>query len=301
MNTINFTTKDHLIHDLKAPIQRLQSLSQQSSLPISDSLRQCTQYLEDIVKTYFGVSFKNHNHSIRNLIGHKVNLFEKVEFTTQYKASIDHINFLNIDSFKLNRILYNIINNSYEALTKTQVAVPQITIKTHNTNKDFYITISDNGCGFPPHILNGIAKNSSHESRGIGLHAVHTILNESAGQMSLSNDRNGAHVTLRIPLIFKNFSEVAIFDDDILTSRYMEKELKKSRLKVLTNPNVKDVSHKTLIFMDVNLGQECGIEKAKDIKKMKKTDIFLVTNHTHKDLEKLSFISGVINKSDFSL
>lgn len=300
MNTLNFTTKDHLIHDLKAPLQRIQALSSQGDQKISIKIKKCTQYLEEIINSYMGVQTISSPSSIKSIISNKTELYPNIKFNIDFNSKIDQLEMLTIDAFSLNRILYNLLQNSYESLMKSNHRLAEITIETKNTNKDFFITISDNGRGFPPHILNGLKSHQSHEGRGIGLSAVKKILKDSAGEITLSNERPGAKAILRIPLIFKGASEIVLYEDDPCIYKYVESEFKKINTSININPT-KAPKEGAFILMDIKLNNQCGLKLAKSLKEKVNCVIFLYTSYDSSNLKTLDFIDGLLPKEAVSL
>lgn len=280
-NNTEFNQLDHIVHDLKAPLQIIKKM--QESLKFDqetkDQLSSCTGYLESLISKYFSIennSLTAHD-SIKKTIQSKYELFKDIQFTDTHRANIDLFQYLTIDQLDFNRLLFNLISNSAEAFVKSKTNNPKIKIQTSNNENYFILTMSDNGCGFPPNILNGL--NSLHRSkgRGIGLSSVTTILQDSEGDMTLKNTPNGASVILRFPLIFKKASEVILYEDEALFSNYWQKNLADNNIKLIVNP--KRLPRKdALVFMDINLDRECGIEKSQQIKSQVHCNILYATN-----------------------
>ena len=296
---------DHIVHDLKAPLQIIKKMQEslQFDQDTKDQLSSCTGYLESLISKYFSVESNNTlaHDSIKKTIQSKYELFKEISFTEKHRANIDLFQYLTIDQLDFNRLLFNLISNSAEAFKNSQTKNPQIKIQTSNNENYFFLTMSDNGCGFPPNILNGL--NSLHRSkgRGIGLSSVTTILQESEGDMTLKNTPNGAKVILRFPLIFKKASEVILYEDEVLFSNYWKKNLADNNINLIVNPK-RHPKEDALIFMDINLDQECGIKKAQKIKSEIRCNILYATNlpnHDSSDIEIVSKDPPFSAKSSF--
>jgi two-component sensor histidine kinase len=297
--TPNLNQLDHIVHDLKAPLQIIKKMQEslQFDQDTKDQLSSCTGYLESLISKYFSAKTTNitSHDSIKKTIQSKYELFKEINFTEKHRANIDLFQYLTIDQLDFNRLLFNLISNSSEAFKKSQTKNPQIKIQTSNNENYFILTMSDNGCGFPPNILNGL--NSLHRSkgRGIGLSSVTTILKETEGDMTLKNNPNGATVILRFPLIFKKASEVILYEDESLFSSYWKNNLAENNINLIINPT-RAPQKDSLIFMDINLGDECGIKKAKELKGNTECNVFFTTNHSRDKVLQFTCDIPVTNK-----
>lgn len=303
MNTIanqNTNLNDHLVHDLRTPIAMLATLGSGQNLPqdIKDSLASCTQYLEGIVSRYFGLPTKSQSkNSITNILVDKMELFEReaVTFNTALEAKIDDLSLLNIDALDFNRLLFNLIGNAINEFKINEISNPQITIKSFNDEKYFYLSLSDNGCGFPPELLDGSVNLPTARGLGIGLNCVKQIIEESGGEFKLSNSSNGgAHVLLQIPLVSGN-STIVLYEDEPLFINLWKKYYQDSSINLVINPELPPCEE-ALIFIDVNLKEKSGLQIAEELHSKGHKNLFLTTSYEPEQFENVSFIRGVIGK-----
>ena len=284
---LNANTNDHLIHDLRTPIAILSSLGGAGTghnLPkdIQDSLASCTQYLEGIVSRYFGLPAKaQSSNSICNILFEKMALFEReeVNFKTCFQSRVDDLALLNIDSLNFNRLLFNLIGNAIGEVKANNITNPEITITSYNNEQYFYLSLSDNGCGFPPQLLDGSSDLPSARGLGIGLNCVKTIIQESGGEIKFSNATNGgAEILLQIPLASTTSKTVVLYEDEPLVNP--------------EHPPKEDA----LVFIDVNLKEKSGLDIAKQLHLKGFKNLFLTTSYEPEQFSNVSFIKGVIGK-----
>ena len=301
---LNANTNDHLIHDLRTPIAILSSLGGAGTghnLPkdIQDSLASCTQYLEGIVSRYFGLPAKAHSsNSICNILFEKMALFEReeVNFKTCFQSRVDDLALLNIDSLNFNRLLFNLIGNAIGEFKANNIINPEITITSYNNEQYFYLSLSDNGCGFPPQLLDGSSDLPSARGLGIGLNCVKTIIQESGGEIKFSNATNGgAEILLQIPLASTTSKTVVLYEDEPLFIELWKNTYKDSELELIVNPE-HPPKEDALVFIDVNLKEKSGLDIAKQLHLKGFKNLFLTTSYEPEQFSNVSFIKGVIGK-----
>lgn len=299
-NQVSFN--GHLLHDLRTPIQMLNTLGNSQNLPqdIREHLSTCTQYLEGIVSRCFGLEDKaQDSNSINKVIHQKTELFarENIQFHMALHAHVDELSFLAVNALDFNRILFNIIGNSIKEFQVNAIETPLITIESHNCEKYFYLSLSDNGCGFPPELLDGSTNLPTPRGLGIGLSCVKKILQESGGELLLKNSPfGGAEVHLQIPLVSYGKKDVVLFEDEPLFIRQWENTFKNSLVSLKVNPQelpAKDA----LIFVDVQLKDQSGLDIAQKLFALGYTNIFLTTSYAPEDFSNVSYIKGVIGKN----
>ena len=301
---LNANTNDHLIHDLRTPIAILSSLGGAGTghnLPkdIQDSLASCTQYLEGIVSRYFGLPGKaQSSNSICNILFEKMALFEReeVNFKTCFQSRVDDLALLNIDSLNFNRLLFNLIGNAIGEFKANNIINPEITITSYNNEQYFYLSLSDNGCGFPPELLDGSSNPPSARGLGLGLNCIKQIIQESGGEFKLSNrPEGGADVLLQIPLVSNLGKTVVLYEDEPLFINLWKQTYRNSGMKLVINP--KNPPEKdALIFIDVNLKEKSGLQIAQELHNKGHTNLFLTTSYEPEQFENISYIRGVIGK-----
>jgi len=303
MNTIanqSINLNDHLVHDLRTPIAMLATLGSGQNIPqdIKDSLASCTQYLEGIVSRYFGLPTKAQSHnSITNILLDKMELFQReaVHFNTQFKAKIDDLGLLRIDPLDFNRLLFNLIGNAINEFKINQISNPEISIQSYNDEKYFYLSLSDNGCGFPPELLDGSDNLPSARGLGIGLNCVKQIIQESGGEFNLSNTADGgAQILLQIPLVSTN-STIVLYEDEPLFIELWKKYYQNSSMNLVVNPELPPCEE-ALVFIDVNLKEKSGLQIASELHAKGYKNLFLTTSYEPEQFENVKFIRGVIGK-----
>lgn len=303
MNTIanqNINLNDHLVHDLRTPIAMLATLGSGQNIPqdIKDSLASCTQYLEGIVSRYFGLPTKTQSqNSITNILLDKMELFQReaVHFNTQFKAKIDDLGLLSIDPLDFNRLLFNLIGNAINEFKINQISNPEISIQSYNDEKYFYLSLSDNGCGFPPEIIDGSDNLPSARGLGIGLNCVKQIIQESGGEFNLSNTADGgAQILLQIPLVSTN-NTIVLYEDEPLFIELWKKYYQNSSLNLVVNPELPPCEE-ALVFIDVNLKEKSGLQIASELHAKGYKNLFLTTSYEPEQFENVKFIRGVIGK-----
>ena len=106
----------------------------------------------------------------------------------------------------MERVLLNLISNSYEAIPEEK---GEIIIRTKLSNSNFSISVEDNGCGIPKENLKNIFDifftTKGHKGTGLGLAVVKKIVEEHHGKIDVSSILNkGTTFTITLPLNPKN-------------------------------------------------------------------------------------------------
>ncbi len=132
------------------------------------------------------------------------------DFGSQYIKIEEEINdgdtVLPLTRNEINEIINNLMFNARDAVIKAKPNGERIIrIMTQKENKHFIIRISDNGGGFTEDFLKkGIQIFETTKERGkgtgLGLWILTVILKNVSGKIELSNNEEGAVVTVKIPL-----------------------------------------------------------------------------------------------------
>lgn len=91
----------------------------------------------------------------------------------------------------LARVLDNLIANSVKALRKAKPPVSEISIGAECQGANVQISVSDNGCGIAPDVLEQIFQpfytTSGNRGKGLGLAICDAIISQAGGQISVSS------------------------------------------------------------------------------------------------------------------
>lgn len=107
------------------------------------------------------------------------------------------------DGAQLRQVLHNLLQNAEDALQGQPQ--PMVRIATRSDGRFAELRLTDNGSGFPPHILARAFEpyvTSKARGTGLGLAIVKKIIDEHHGSIEISNLLpQGAEVKMRIPLV----------------------------------------------------------------------------------------------------
>jgi len=104
------------------------------------------------------------------------------------------------DSTLLRQVIHNLLQNAQDALTGH--AAPVVEIDTHLNNHTVYLTVTDNGAGFPEHLMTRLFEpyaTTKSKGTGLGLAIVNKIVEEHQGKIQIENLKAGGAV-IRIAL-----------------------------------------------------------------------------------------------------
>ena len=109
------------------------------------------------------------------------------------------------DREQISRALTNILKNASESIEqiKSQNYQGKILIKLIETEEVFKVNISDNGLGFPVHLLDRVIEpyvTTREQGTGLGLSIVGKIMEDHNGELQLDNNKDGGAF---IQLVFK--------------------------------------------------------------------------------------------------
>ena len=113
-----------------------------------------------------------------------------------------------VNGFKneFSQVLLNIIVNAKEAILKRQPAMPLIKIVCSQNGKSALVTVTDNGGGIPPELMDKIfdpyfTTKFMSQGTGVGLYMSKMIIEKHmGGSISITNNVAGAEVIIEIPL-----------------------------------------------------------------------------------------------------
>ena len=173
---------------------------------IEDTIEYMSQTIED-----FSDYLNPHRVKSSFYLSDSVEKAMELTMPTLTKSKIDII-FYDEDDYELygrrnelTQVLIILINNAKEALLKDiNNKNRSINITLEKIDKNFILTVSDNGLGVPSELLTKIfeayfSTNEQTKGRGLGLYMAKKIINEGFnGKVELSND-NGAVFKLILP------------------------------------------------------------------------------------------------------
>ena len=128
---------------------------------------------------------------LSQLVNDVVQLY--LEKTAEKKASFSlnldkQIDKMMLDPAGMERIILNLVNNSFDALPEKNGC---ITIQTSLSGKNILLSIGDNGCGIPKDKIGQIFglffTTKGSKGTGIGLAVVHKIVKEHHGRISVKS------------------------------------------------------------------------------------------------------------------
>jgi nitrogen fixation/metabolism regulation signal transduction histidine kinase len=105
------------------------------------------------------------------------------------------------DPARLRQVIHNLLQNAQDALADTER--PRVTISTAAAEGWVELAVSDNGSGFPEHMLQRVFEpyvTTKPKGTGLGLAIVKKIIEEHGGEVRVANlAPAGARVMLRFP------------------------------------------------------------------------------------------------------
>jgi signal transduction histidine kinase len=131
------------------------------------------------------------------------------EIKKDFDSSIGKINIVPQD---IGRVLLNLYNNAFYAVTKKQKTVdekyqPTISIQTKKTNNKVEIVVSDNGSGIPQNIADKIFQpffttKPTGQGTGLGLSLSYDIIKAHGGEIKVeSKEVEGSKFIILLPVI----------------------------------------------------------------------------------------------------
>lgn len=97
------------------------------------------------------------------------------------------------DITQLNQLLVNLLKNAEEALENLPIN-KEINVSLILTNEDLEISVTDNGKGFPPNLIDKVTEaylTTRSKGSGLGLAIVKKIIQDHGGEIIISNSENG--------------------------------------------------------------------------------------------------------------
>jgi nitrogen fixation/metabolism regulation signal transduction histidine kinase len=97
------------------------------------------------------------------------------------------------DSTLLRQVIHNLLQNAQDALARH--SAPCVEVGTHLNNNAVCLTITDNGAGFPEHLMTRLFEpyaTTKAKGTGLGLAIVKKIVEEHHGKIQIENLKSAA-------------------------------------------------------------------------------------------------------------
>jgi len=132
------------------------------------------------------------------------------EVLTLYESSLGSVVRLDLaaglpsvlgDAAQLRQVIHNLLQNSQDALADT--TEPRVTLATGHAGEVIWLTITDNGCGVPEHVMPRAFEpyvTTKPKGTGLGLAIVKKIVEEHGGTAAIAHAApRGTCVTIQLP------------------------------------------------------------------------------------------------------
>jgi PAS domain S-box-containing protein len=206
-------------HDIRNPLQAIigdlylakaelaaipDSAEKKNMLESLDEIEKNTDYINKIVQDLQDYARPlnpqpektNLEQIIEKLLAKNV-LPKNVKLTIKVEGAVKKIN---VDSYYINRILYNLVNNSVQAMPNGG----NLTITAHKEADNAVISVKDTGIGIPKEIQSKMFTpmfTTKSKGQGFGLPVVKRMTESLCGTVSFeSQEGKGTTFTIRLPL-----------------------------------------------------------------------------------------------------
>jgi nitrogen fixation/metabolism regulation signal transduction histidine kinase len=106
------------------------------------------------------------------------------------------------DSTLLRQVIHNLLQNAQDALAGHPE--PKVEVGTHLNSHAVYLTVTDNGAGFPEHLMTRLFEpyaTTKAKGTGLGLAIVKKIVEEHHGKIQIENLKSGgAAIRIELPV-----------------------------------------------------------------------------------------------------
>lgn len=136
--------------------------------------------------------------TLRRQVDHHRERYDRQRIGLYYEAPAEFI--AAIDQHKIRRVVDNLLNNAFEALSPGQA----VQVRLVRNPEHIEIHVVDDGPGIPPQILADVFKpfvtHGKSTGTGLGLAISHKIVADHGGELSVSSaESRGAHFIMRLP------------------------------------------------------------------------------------------------------
>ena len=141
--------------------------------------------------------------NVNKLITDVSGLYENSQAAIIYKLAPEMPDLLG-DATMLRQVLHNLMQNAQDSLLEEGGVAPEILVETKWDEVAVSVIVSDNGEGFPEHVLAHAYEpyvTTKAHGTGLGLAIVKKMVEEHHGQIEIANnDSGGACITIQLPL-----------------------------------------------------------------------------------------------------
>lgn len=207
-------TLSKISHEIRNPLTLVYSTLQliESQHPEARTFNHWTQLIEDVEfmnQLLDELSVYNNGQSIspklfdfQDFLKHLAISFAttlvdtNIEFTSQISSSLTQITG---DRTKLQEVFLNLLRNAKDAVS----ANGKITLKAYPQGESVLITVEDDGCGIPEHLIDTIfAPFTTYKSggSGLGLAIVQKTVLAHNGDLKVASSELGTTFTITLPI-----------------------------------------------------------------------------------------------------
>lgn len=308
-----------LSHDLRSPLAVLISLSRKKQFQDEDKvlLNGASKTLKEISNTFLQNSMGKHhslprkqrfdlNQEINQLIRMKYEEYRSRLSTDSIQILVPDFTCIWINRVELLRVISNLLNNSIESSL-----TPFIELSV-SIDKDFILSVHDNGPGFSADIISDFSKDKIKTSKttgfGLGLGTAKEVVLSMGGEINIYNRINGgAGVDLIFPLniIMSKDTPIVLIDDDKFIRLSWATSSKEVGLNCLTYPKFDDfvresssIDRSAEIFIDSNLGDNFkGEFLVEEIMNLGFSRINLETGSDESEIIEIKYLNNIISKN----
>lgn len=311
-NHYKLTTQ--MAHDIRSPLALLETIAdsndiQQIKIHLKSSITRIKLISNDLL-----LQNNNKKKSVKNIIPILKDLIAQKEIELKIRIDTNFQNFQNIlvefNELELSRVVSNLINNSYEAISNKKKI--KIDIILDLFDNQLQIIFLDNGIGIPSFVVTALGAklmSTKENGNGLGLSHAYSVITNMQGSLYIDQSyKNGCKIILTIPTIktvdTKPDDYCILVDDDELTQLNWIYKAKKSQihLKVFKTKSellseIHSIPKTTHFYIDSELGSDKGEVLAFELFNLGFNSLFITTGHTPERFSDLKFIKRVIDKN----
>ena len=242
ISTVTATFSKGLAHEIRNPLSGIKGATQLLEPKLKNEelkdytkiILKETERLSDLVTKILDRQFEIQKspvniHSILETLPHYLGTIskDKIQITKDYDPTLPE---LKVDSPLMTQVLYNLANNSVEAM-KTTDRENKISLKTRIhfgtfINRTFHkttceISFIDNGPGIPEDIIDSIffpLVSSKEIKSGLGLSIAQGIVSQHGGALECDSSSAGTKFSIYLPINIESENEVEVSNKGIETA-----------------------------------------------------------------------------------